>query len=153
MVHDGCVFVASIHPSRTWMSGSFESVRWNACMHRVDLGLYSQPKEINSKDFAFSHSCVALYQVKVTQSQTSIKMESSTISIILPHFNKFGLYPSEHMQAVQFYSKATDISVECLLKPHFHVISGCITCVTSTSHQHHWSVVQCEKNWTQQVLL
>ena len=24
------------------MSGSFESVRWNACMHRLDLGLYSQ---------------------------------------------------------------------------------------------------------------
>ena len=27
------------------MSGSFESVRWNACVHRVDLGLYSHPKE------------------------------------------------------------------------------------------------------------
>ena len=25
MVHVGCVFVASIHPFRTWMSGSFES--------------------------------------------------------------------------------------------------------------------------------
>ena len=28
------------------MSGSFESVRWNACVHRLDLGLYSHPKEI-----------------------------------------------------------------------------------------------------------
>ena len=45
MVHAGCVFVASIHPSRTWMSGSFESVWWNACVHRLDLGLYSHPKE------------------------------------------------------------------------------------------------------------
>ena len=27
------------------MSGSFESVRWNACVHRLDLGLYSHPKE------------------------------------------------------------------------------------------------------------
>ena len=27
------------------MSGSFESVRWNACIHRLDLGLYSHPKE------------------------------------------------------------------------------------------------------------
>ena len=27
------------------MSGSFESVRWNACLHRLDLGLYSNPKE------------------------------------------------------------------------------------------------------------
>ena len=44
MVHAGCVFVAGIHPSRTWMSGSFESVWWNACVHRQDLGLYSHPK-------------------------------------------------------------------------------------------------------------
>ena len=39
------VFVAGIHPSRTWMSGSFETVPWNACVHRLDLGLYSHPKE------------------------------------------------------------------------------------------------------------
>ena len=41
MVRAGCVFVAGIHPSRTWTSGSFESVRWNACVHRLD----SHPKE------------------------------------------------------------------------------------------------------------
>ena len=40
----GVFFVATIHPSRTWMSGS-ESVRWNACVHRPDLGLYSCPKD------------------------------------------------------------------------------------------------------------
>ena len=45
MVHAGCVFVASILPSRTWMSGSFESVQWYACVHRQDLGLYSHLKE------------------------------------------------------------------------------------------------------------
>ena len=45
MVLAGCVFVASIHPSRTWTSGCFESVRWNACVHRPDLSLYSHPKE------------------------------------------------------------------------------------------------------------
>ena len=45
MVRAGCVFVAGIHPSRTWTSGSFESVRWNAYVHRLDLGLYSHPKE------------------------------------------------------------------------------------------------------------
>ena len=39
------VFVAGINPSRTWMSGSFESVRWNACVHRLDLSLCSLPKE------------------------------------------------------------------------------------------------------------
>ena len=27
------------------MSRSFESVRWNACVHRLDFGLYSHPKE------------------------------------------------------------------------------------------------------------
>ena len=41
----GVFFVSGIHPSRTWTSGSFESVRWNACVHRLDLGFYSCPKE------------------------------------------------------------------------------------------------------------
>ena len=49
MVRAGCVFVAGIHPSRTWTSGSFESVRWNACVHRLDLGLYSHPKEFGGE--------------------------------------------------------------------------------------------------------
>ena len=45
MVHAGCVFVAGIHLSRTLMSGSFESVRWNAGVHRWDLSLYPHLKE------------------------------------------------------------------------------------------------------------
>ena len=45
MVHAGCVFAAGIHPSRTRLSGTFESERWNACIHRLYLGLYSHPKE------------------------------------------------------------------------------------------------------------
>ena len=40
MVHAGCTFVTGIHPSRTWMSGSLESVRWDTCVHRLELGLY-----------------------------------------------------------------------------------------------------------------
>ena len=36
---------AGIHLYRTCMSGSVESVRWNACVHRLDLSLYSHPKE------------------------------------------------------------------------------------------------------------
>ena len=27
------------------MSGSFESMLWNSCEHRLDLGIYSHPKE------------------------------------------------------------------------------------------------------------
>ena len=50
MVHTGCVFVAGIHPSRPWTSGSIESVRWNACAHRLDLGLYSHPKEFGAME-------------------------------------------------------------------------------------------------------
>ena len=46
MVQAGCIFVAGTHPSMTCMSGSFGFVRWNACVHRLDLGLYSHPKEI-----------------------------------------------------------------------------------------------------------
>ena len=45
MEHTGYVFVAGIHPCRTWMSRSFEYVWWNACVHRLDLSLYCHPKE------------------------------------------------------------------------------------------------------------
>ena len=50
MVHAGCVFVAGISLSRTWMSGSFESVWWNACVPRLDLSLYSHPKEFSGME-------------------------------------------------------------------------------------------------------
>ena len=43
MVHAGCVFVAGIRPSRTCVSGPFEFLRWNACVHRLDLAVYSHP--------------------------------------------------------------------------------------------------------------
>ena len=45
VVHAGCVFDARIHPPRTRMSGSFKPMQWNACVHRLDLALYSHPKE------------------------------------------------------------------------------------------------------------
>ena len=44
-VHAECVFVAGIHPPGTLTSGSFVSVRWNASVHRLDLGVYSHPQE------------------------------------------------------------------------------------------------------------
>ena len=50
MVHAGSVFVAGIHPSRTWMSGSLESLWWNACVHRLDLNLYSHPQELGGME-------------------------------------------------------------------------------------------------------
>ena len=40
------VFVAGIHPLRPWTSGSFESVRQNAGVHILDLGLDSHMKEL-----------------------------------------------------------------------------------------------------------
>ena len=45
MAHVGCVFVAGIQPSRTQMSGSFGSMRWNTCVHGLDFRLCSHPKE------------------------------------------------------------------------------------------------------------
>ena len=44
---DACwvFFVAVILPSRAWLSAYFGSGRWNACVHRLDLCLYSFPKE------------------------------------------------------------------------------------------------------------
>ena len=41
----GVFLFASIHPSRTQMSGPFVSVSWNACVHRLGLGLHSHPKQ------------------------------------------------------------------------------------------------------------
>ena len=35
------------------MSGSFESLRRNACVHRLDQGLYSHPKE-----YMYNPTCV-----------------------------------------------------------------------------------------------
>ena len=32
------------------MSGSFEPVRWNACVHRLDLGLYIHPEFLKGMD-------------------------------------------------------------------------------------------------------
>ena len=51
MVHAGCVFDAGIHLSRTWTSGSFESVWWNACVHRLDLSLYSHSTVLGGMEF------------------------------------------------------------------------------------------------------
>ena len=48
MVCAGCVFVAGIHPSRTWTSASFESVRWNAC---VPLFIFSSERVFGGMEF------------------------------------------------------------------------------------------------------
>ena len=44
-----CVLGVFLLPAFTHLGherqGSFESVRWNACVHRLDLSLYSHPKE------------------------------------------------------------------------------------------------------------
>ena len=45
MVHAECVCVAGIHPCKIWTSSSFESMGWNAYVHRLDLGLYSHRRE------------------------------------------------------------------------------------------------------------
>ena len=55
IVHAGCVFVAGIYPSRTWMSGSVETMWWNTCELRLDLGLHSHPKEFWGKG-VWSHA-------------------------------------------------------------------------------------------------
>ena len=44
-VYARCAVVARIYPSRTWMSGSSQSMWGHARVHRLDLGLYSHTKE------------------------------------------------------------------------------------------------------------
>ena len=43
MVHAGCVFDAALHPSRTWMSGPLESVRWSC--RRISVALRPRNKQ------------------------------------------------------------------------------------------------------------
>ena len=44
--HLGCLFrLICQNPSWMWISGSFESMRWNACVLRLDLSLYCHLKE------------------------------------------------------------------------------------------------------------
>ena len=45
MVHAGCAFLPAFTRWGHGTSGSFESVWWNACVHRLDLALYSHLKE------------------------------------------------------------------------------------------------------------
>ena len=40
-----CLQHVSSNDEGARISGSFESVRWNACVHKLDLSLYSHPKE------------------------------------------------------------------------------------------------------------
>ena len=49
-VYAGCVSVAGIGSSTTWMSGSVEPPWRNACVHRLDLHLYSYLKEFQGKE-------------------------------------------------------------------------------------------------------
>ena len=45
MAPAGCVLVVRIQPSRTRLSASFESIGWNACVHRLNFFLFSHPIE------------------------------------------------------------------------------------------------------------
>ena len=46
MAHGGRVSISGIDLSRTWASGSFQSVWWNARVHKLDRGLHSILKEV-----------------------------------------------------------------------------------------------------------
>ena len=43
LVHAGCVFVAGIHLSGHECQNLV--MRWNACVHRLELGVYTHPRE------------------------------------------------------------------------------------------------------------
>ena len=79
-LYAGCVFIAGIHPSRTWMSESLESVRLNACVHRLDLGLYSHSKEFGGNGARIhvnSKGKNPLYQKKISEEDRTHDAASS----------------------------------------------------------------------------
>ena len=70
-------FFAGIHSSRAWMLGNFESVWWNAYVHRLDLGLYSYPKEFWgqwSQNPCWIHGKNPLYQKNSPQRKIELMM-------------------------------------------------------------------------------
>ena len=62
MMHAGNVFVAGIQLSSTWTSGSFQSMRWSACVPWQDLSLCSHLKEFEVCLFV----CLLLLNIPAT---------------------------------------------------------------------------------------
>ena len=58
-------FANGIQPSRTLTSGSFESVRWNACLSRLHLSLHSHLKEFGGMESEpmLTEGKIPLYQM------------------------------------------------------------------------------------------
>ena len=94
MEHAGCVFVAGIYPSRTWTSGSFESERWNACVHRLDLGLYSHPKEFLESGVRTHVNCKG--KIPSTGRSWTIKRTMLHLELELCIGETFNMWPFNH---------------------------------------------------------
>ena len=57
------------------MSGSFESMRWSACVHRPDLCLYSHLKE-----FSGNGVCIIVHKLRCCHTEIEVADQISYLS-------------------------------------------------------------------------
>ena len=111
------------------MSGSFESVRWNACVHRLDLDLYSYPKEfwgigvrnrVNSngkipwvgvKNFGFTEE-----QKNIEQGSIKLKELHVCISVFKRRWRLGGRKCRKSDICVCRKAKVVELHIVCMLK-------------------------------------
>ena len=119
----GMFFVASIHPSRTWTSGSFESVRLNACVHRLDLGLYSHSKEFLgewSLNSCYLQGKNPLYwKISPEEDRTRDAVDSEP-----KHYQRAIPAPSEEIQLISYGNQKLS------------VVTGTLLCVFGSRESH-----------------
>ena len=63
------------------MSGSFESVRQNACVHKLDLGLYSHPifvREIGSEPMLVAREKFPLQETQNGQTRNAASRRTAS---------------------------------------------------------------------------
>ena len=91
MMYAGCVFLIGIHQSRTRISGPSESVRWNACVHRVDLGLYSHPKEFLESETMLTPREKSPHKIVISRSVLDTEVKEGIIVSTVKHLTGAGI--------------------------------------------------------------
>ena len=126
MVHAGCVLVASIRLSGTGMSGSFKSVRWNACVHRLELDLLSSKKVSGSGLRSHVNS---MGKCPLPEAQRTVK------PAMLHHTGQQGQHTSDYWQLfgplLMFHAPSSQVLLFLM------ILSAIKTFVCLDTSQHH----------------
>ena len=89
------------------MSGSLGSVRWNACVHRLDLGLYSHPKEFlrnGVRTHVNSKGKIPLYRKKILSEEDRTHYSAPSRTASPTHHQRAIPAPQNHDSLVSLHS-------------------------------------------------